>query len=569
MAVQIVSTDEVTKLIVNGDGSINVDVSGTVTTTNPSVGATGAAVPADATLVGATDGTDLQALHVDGSGNLKVNVAAGGGSGGTSSSFSAAFPATGTAAGASDGTDMRPLLVDGSGFLKVNVAAGSSGNAAASATGSAVPADADYGGVNVAGTLRGQTGVNPTGSVYAAQTDLSSVGGASISIGQQAAAASLPVILPSATITTLTPPSASAIGTAVSTDLLIGTQVAGSSVPVALPTATITSLTPPTAAAIGTAVSGDLLIGTQVAGSSVPVALPTATISTLTPLSTVTSEVVGHAGVTLDAVLGATKPANVLQVGGNDGTNAYAIPLASGGGTVAVSGTVGIGSNQSVNLAQVNGVTTSTGAGATGTGTQRVGVAQDTSTVAGSAPGTAGSASSNVVTVQGIASMTKLLVTPDANSAVNVAQINGVTPLMGNGTTGTGSQRVTIASDNTAFSVNATVVPATSGGLSVVSGTIGATATAIKASAGQLYGWYLFNSNATIVYCQIFNIASGSVSLGSSTPALSFGIPAGAAANILGAIGIAFGTAMSFAFTTTRSGSTGPASTVDYNFFYD
>lgn len=37
----------------------------------------------------------------------------------------------------------------------------------------------------------------------------------------------------------------------------------------------------------------------------------------------------------------------------------------------------------------------------------------------------------------------------------NVSQINGVTPLMGNGATGTGSLRVTIASDNTAFSVNA------------------------------------------------------------------------------------------------------------------
>lgn len=41
------------------------------------------------------------------------------------------------------------------------------------------------------------------------------------------------------------------------------------------------------------------------------------------------------------------------------------------------------------------------------------------------------------------------------NTAMNVAQINGVTVLMGNGVTGTGSQRVTIASDNTAFSVNA------------------------------------------------------------------------------------------------------------------
>jgi hypothetical protein len=43
----------------------------------------------------------------------------------------------------------------------------------------------------------------------------------------------------------------------------------------------------------------------------------------------------------------------------------------------------------------------------------------------------------------------KLLVTPDANSAVNVAQVNGVTVLMGNGATGTGSQRVTLANDNT------------------------------------------------------------------------------------------------------------------------
>lgn len=58
------------------------------------------------------------------------------------------------------------------------------------------------------------------------------------------------------------------------------------------------------------------------------------------------------------------------------------------------------------------------------------------------------------------ANTNKFLVTPDsvalpANQSVNISQINGVTPLMGNGTTGTGSQRVTIASDNTAFTVNA------------------------------------------------------------------------------------------------------------------
>lgn len=40
-----------------------------------------------------------------------------------------------------------------------------------------------------------------------------------------------------------------------------------------------------------------------------------------------------------------------------------------------------------------------------------------------------------------------------ANQSVNAAQINGVAPLMGNGVTGTGSQRVTVASDNTPFAV--------------------------------------------------------------------------------------------------------------------
>lgn len=39
-------------------------------------------------------------------------------------------------------------------------------------------------------------------------------------------------------------------------------------------------------------------------------------------------------------------------------------------------------------------------------------------------------------------------------TVTNLAQMNGAALLMGNGVTGTGSQRVTIASDNTAFSVN-------------------------------------------------------------------------------------------------------------------
>ncbi len=46
-------------------------------------------------------------------------------------------------------------------------------------------------------------------------------------------------------------------------------------------------------------------------------------------------------------------------------------------------------------------------------------------------------------------------VSPNNTVSTNVSQVNGVTALTGNGVTGTGSLRVTIASDNTAFSVNA------------------------------------------------------------------------------------------------------------------
>lgn len=60
--------------------------------------------------------------------------------------------------------------------------------------------------------------------------------------------------------------------------------------------------------------------------------------------------------------------------------------------------------------------------------------------------------------------------TPPSNASTNIAQINGVTPLMGNGVTGTGSLRVTVASDNTAFSVNA--VQSGTWNISNISGTI-------------------------------------------------------------------------------------------------
>ena len=102
--------------------------------------------------------------------------------------------------------------------------------------------------------------------------------------------------------------------------------------------------------------------------------------------------------------------------------------------------------NQSVNTAQVNGVTTLTGAGATGTGAQRVTASQDTTTIAGSAPGTAGSASANVVTVQGIASGTSLAVSPGPYPATAVPITASAT-----GTTGATTATLTNVSGHTTY----------------------------------------------------------------------------------------------------------------------
>lgn len=63
-------------------------------------------------------------LQVDASGFLKVNVAAGGAAGGTSSAVGAAAPSVATGIGFSDGINMRLGSVDGSGNIKVNIAAG-------------------------------------------------------------------------------------------------------------------------------------------------------------------------------------------------------------------------------------------------------------------------------------------------------------------------------------------------------------------------------------------------------------------------------------------------------------
>lgn len=101
--------------------------------------------------------------------------------------------------------------------------------------------------------------------------------------------------------------------------------------------------------------------------------------------------------------------------------------------------------------------------------------------------------------------------------------------------------------------------PATSGGWLISSQTaLTNTVIAAKASAGQVGGHMFYNPNSSVSYIQAFNVASGSVTLGTTAPTLVIPIPAAAAANVEWANGIAFGTAISFAATTTATGNTAP-----------
>jgi hypothetical protein len=72
----------------------------------------------------------------------------------------------------------------------------------------------------------------------------------------------------------------------------------------------------------------------------------------------------------------------------------------------------------------------------------------------------------------------------------------------------------------------------------------------IKATAGKLYGWYMYNDGAAEVYVKFYNATAANVTVGSTTPVLTVPVPAGAAANVEYTNGITFGTAITAAATT-------------------
>ena len=120
---------------------------------------------------------------------------------------------------------------------------------------------------------------------------------------------------------------------------------------------------------------------------------------------------------------------------------------------------------------------------------------------------------------------------------------------------------------NTAF---AATLGTTNGWTPKLANGLTTTVLSVKSSAGQISTLQCYNPNSTQAYVQIFNIASGSVTLGTSTPALSIPIaPTSTGGLALANPGINFSTAISIAATTTATGSTAPSTALDCNVVFN
>ncbi|MGA7384498.1 MAG: hypothetical protein WBW81_07350 [Methylocella sp.] len=97
------------------------------------------------------------------------------------------------------------------------------------------------------------------------------------------------------------------------------------------------------------------------------------------------------------------------------------------------------------------------------------------------------------------------------------------------------------------------------------------TAVVVKASGGNIYGLRLDNAaNGAVSFLQLFNLAAGSVVLGTTVPADVIPIPAGGywEAIFSSAGKLTFSTRISCAVTTTRTGSTAPVTGVAATIYY-
>jgi len=94
-----------------------------------------------------------------------------------------------------------------------------------------------------------------------------------------------------------------------------------------------------------------------------------------------------------------------------------------------------------------------------------------------------------------------------------------------------------------------------------------AVAATVKSTRGSIYTITAYNPNASVTYLQIFD--SASVTVGSTVPKLSIGIPAAQSINIVfGSSPFITTNSIKIAATTTALGSTAQGTAITVNILY-
>jgi hypothetical protein len=151
-----------------------------------------------------------------------------------------------------------------------------------------------------------------------------------------------------------------------------------------------------------------------------------------------------------------------------------------------------------------------------------------------------------------------------SGTVTTVSAVTAITNELPAGTQNIGDVDVATIAAGSALIGDVGVQPRTSGGLSVFNDNdLDETAVVVKAAAGQIYSIHAVNLDATPIYLQLWNIAQGSVTVGTTAPTMEFVIPSQGDANGAGFTiswphGIAFDTAITAAATTTTEGAGGP-----------
>lgn len=209
-----------------------------------------------------------------------------------------------------------------------------------------------------------------------------------------------------------------------------------------------------------------------------------------------------------------------------------------------------LSANQSTNIAQMNGVAVTMGAGASGTGVQRVAIATDgQGQIVDNAAFTDGTTRLDMAGYILDETAGTALTENDA-AAARIDSKRAQVQVIEDATT-----RGQRASVNTSGGLAVTPTPHTAGGLTIsrVISAASTNATSAKASAGQVFTIIAMNTNAAVRYLKLYNKAT-SPTVGTDTPVMTIPIPgntAGAGFVLdTGGMGIAFATGIGFALTT-------------------